>query len=229
MRIAVLSDIHGNLPALEAVIVDVERRSPDAIWCGGDIAWGGPWAHECIARVREEGWTTVRGNTDVWITGDPQTITSPEQRRDFERIAEAHAISTEDAQWLVNLPLGHAGPASVLLVHGTPETPFAAPEPDAPAGDFQPFEGQAGLIVYGHVHHAFVRRLREGTLVANSGAVGLPKDGDTACYLMIDQNGPDVMLEHRRISFDIDAAVASAKEIGGLVADRFVEHMHDLR
>ena len=229
MRIAVLADIHGNLPALEAVVADIGRQSPDEVWCGGDIAWGGPWAKECIAVVRDEGWKTVRGNTDVWITGDPQTVDSAEQRAELQEVAEAHAIDESDAQWLVNLPLGHAGPASVLLVHGTPETPFTAPEPEAPAADFQVYEGQAALIVYGHVHQAFARRLREGTLVANTGAVGLPKDGHTASYLVIDQNGPDIMLRHRRVAFDIDGAIDAARARSGRVAERFVESMKDLR
>ena len=229
MRIAVLADIHGNLPALEAVVHDLERQKPDAVWCGGDVAWGGPWASECIRVVRDAGWKTVRGNTDVWITGDPQTIEAPEKRVELGLLADAHGIDEADAQWLVNLPIGHSGPASVLLVHGTPETPFSAPEPTAPAAEFEVYEGRASIIVYGHVHQAFTRRLREGTLVANTGSVGLPKDGVTASYLLIDQSGPDVTLVHRRVHFDIDAATSAARARGGAIADRFIESMATLR
>ena len=53
---------------------DLEKTAPDDVWCGGDLAWLGPWAAECIDRGREAGWKTVMGHTDVWTTGDPQTI-----------------------------------------------------------------------------------------------------------------------------------------------------------
>lgn len=207
--------------ALDAVMTDVETQAPDEVWCGGDIGWGGPWASECIARVRNAGWPTIRGNTDVWITGDPQTITDPEERIRLEAIAAAHAISTDDARWLASLPAGHSAPGSVLLVHGTPETPFSAPTPEDPARAFAPYEGRAKLVVYGHVHIAFSRRLADGTLVANTGSVGLPKDGSTASYLLVDLEGSDLTLRHRRVEFDRRAAIAQARRLGDPLSTYF--------
>jgi putative phosphoesterase len=225
VRIAIVSDIHGNLMALDAVMTDVETQGVDEIWCGGDVAWGGPWPSECIARVRHAGWTTVKGNTDVWITGDPQGLESDAQRNELEALAAAHAVSPDDAQWLLNLPLGHRGTGSILLVHGTPESPFVAPMPDAPAADFTPYEGHAAVVVYGHVHHAFVRRLSDGTIVANPGSVGLPADADTASYLLVDYEGAEWILRHRRVIFDRRAGIAQARRIGGPVAERFLSAM----
>lgn len=225
MRIAIVSDIHGNLLALDAVMTDIERFSPDDVWCGGDIAWGGPWPSECIARVRGAGWTTVKGNTDIWITGDPQGVASDEERSETRAVAEAHGVSEEDAAWLVNLPLGHDGPGSLLLVHGTPESPFSGPAPDAPPGEFAVYEGQANIVVCGHVHHAFVRRLADGTIVCNAGSVGLPMDGPTACYALIDQRGPDWTIRHRRVAFDRRAGIAQARQMGGPVGERFIALM----
>ena len=225
MRIAVVSDIHGNLPALEAVADDVRRHAPNQIWCGGDLGWAGPWASECIEFVRDAGWTTVKGNTDVWITGDPQTISEPEQRDAFARLAEAHAIGDDAAAWLLELPLGHSGPGSILLIHGTPASPFVAPTPDAPASEFVPYEGQAGLVVYGHVHQAFARRLADGTIVCNPGSVGLPMDDETASYLLIDQNGPDWTLQHRRVAYDRERALDEARRLGGPIRDHFLDFM----
>ncbi len=224
MRIAIVSDIHGNLMALDAVMTDMESQSPDEVWCGGDLGWGGPWASECIQRVREAGWTTVKGNTDVWITGDPQTITSPDQRTLLAELAAIHNVSADDALWLVNLPLGHTPAGSILLVHGTPQSPFDAPLPDAPAADFNIYEDQAKVVVYGHVHHAFVRRLAGGTIVANTGSVGFPEDAETASYLLIDREGPDITLRHRRVEFDRRAVIAEAKRtpepLGGRILGR---------
>jgi predicted phosphodiesterase len=217
LRIAVLSDIHGNLPALEAVCADLEHQGVDEVWCGGDVAWGGPWASECIARVRDAGWPTVRGNTDVWITGDPQTVETPEDRARLEDMAAAHAISPDDARWLVSLPLGHSGPGSLLLVHASPQSPFIGPMPDAPAAEFAPYEGRAAIVVYGHVHRAFVRRLSDGTVVCNTGSVGFPMDGDSACYLVIDRNGAEWTLLHRRVAFDRQAVLDEARRRGGAI------------
>lgn len=225
MRIAILSDIHGNLPALEAALADVEGHGVDEIWCGGDVAFFGPWASECIARVRDAGWPAVKGNTDVWITGDPQGGVDEALADEIVTIAGAHAISDEDVSWLLNLPLGHPGPASSLMVHATPESPFDAPMPEAPSGDFEVYEGRAQVVVYGHVHRAFVRRLKDGTLVANTGSVGLPMDGTTGSYLLLDVDGPDVVFRLQRFTFDRDAALAGAREVGGPVGSAFEQRL----
>jgi putative phosphoesterase len=225
LRVAVLSDIHGNLLALDAVMTDVEAQHPDEVWCGGDLAWGGPWAGDCIARVREAGWPTVRGNTDVWITGDPQTVQGEDERTLNQSAAAAHNISKEDANWLLNLPVGHKGPGSILLVHGTPQSPFEAPLGDAPAAEFTPYLGQAAIVVYGHVHEAFVRRLSDGTIVCNPGSVGFPQDDDTASYLLIDLEGPEWAFRIRRVSFDRRGGIAQARSVGGPVGQIFLDHM----
>ena len=225
MRIAVISDIHGNFPALEAVLADVEAQSPDEVWCGGDVAWGAPWPSECIKLVRDNDLTTVKGNTDIWITGDPQTVTSDDQRKRLGELARAHDISQEDAQWLLNLPLGHSATGSILMVHASPETPFSAPEPYAAGAEFEGYEGRASVVVFGHLHMAFTRRLKEGTLLVNTGSVGLPKDAHTSSYLLIDRKGTDLMLRHRRVAYDIDETIAEARRIGGPVADMFINSM----
>lgn len=225
MRVAVISDIHGNLLALDAVTTDIEAQGVDEVWCGGDIGFGGPWASECIARVREAGWPTVKGNTDVWLTGDPQTVDSPEGRKRIEALAAAHAISDDDARWLAGLPVGHTAPGGILLVHGTPDSPFQAPGPHAPEGAFEPYRARGSLVVYGHIHVAFTRRLADGTLVANTGAVGMPKDADTASYLLIDLDGAGFTLRHRRVAFDRRAGVAQARVVGDPIAELFLANV----
>jgi predicted phosphodiesterase len=221
VRVAILSDIHGNLPALEAVIDDIEEAGPDEIWCGGDLGWAGPWATQCIATVRKAGWPTVKGNTDVWITGDPQTLTTDQDRKELQEVAGQHGISDDDARWLIERPLSHSGPGSILLVHGTPTSPFVGPLPDDPAPEFRPYEGHASIVVYAHVHRAFTRRLADGTIVCNTGSVGLPMDQETASYLLIDRVGPDVTLRHRRVSFDRQKCLEAARLEGGALQAKF--------
>lgn len=222
MRRAILGDIHGNLIALEAVIEDIKSHSPDEVWCVGDLGWLGPRATECIALVREAGWPTVKGNTDIWIAGDPQTVESEEDRQAFIGIAGAHGISQEDARWLVSLPLGHSGAGSVLMVHGTPDSPFRAPMPEDPPADFVAYQGKASVVIYGHVHIPFVRRLPDETLVANPGSVGLPADGRTASYMILDQHGGDLTIRNCRTEYDIGSTIAQSKDMGGPAAERFI-------
>lgn len=223
MRIAVVSDIHGNLLALDAVMTDMERFSPDEVWCAGDLGWLGPWAGECIDRVRAAGWPTVKGNADVWITGDPQTVDDPNERDEFMKIAAAHDISEDQARWLLNLPLGHSGSGSMLMIHGTPQSAFDAPLPDAPPAEFSIYEGQAALVVYGHVHQGFVRRLSDGTIVANPGSVGIPLDDTTASYLLIDRQGANFTLRHRRVAYDRRGAIAQAQHNDSAASRRFLK------
>jgi predicted phosphodiesterase len=113
----------------------------------------------------------------------------------------------------------------VLMVHGTPETAFDAPLPEAPGSDFAPYEGQASLVLYGHVHRAFVRRLKDGTVVANPGSVGLPMDGPTASYLLLDLDAPDFTLRHRRVEFDRDACIERARATQGPVGKLFLQNL----
>ncbi|MGH2788998.1 MAG: metallophosphoesterase family protein [Actinomycetota bacterium] len=224
MSIAVISDIHGNLMALDAVLTDIESQGAGEIWCGGDIAWGGPWPQECIARVQDACSVTIKGNTDIWVTGDPQGV--PESARDEHKaLAAAHDISEEEARWLLNLPLGHSGQGSVLLVHGTPQTPFDGPMPDDPAARFAPYQDQAQIVVYGHVHRAFTRRLADGTIVCNTGSVGLPMDGDRATYLLLHHDGPDWVLIHRQVNFDRRAAIAHARRMEGPIGPYFLKNL----
>jgi predicted phosphodiesterase len=203
-------------------MTDIDAQSPDQIWCGGDIAWGGPWAGECIARVREAGWPTVKGNTDVWITGDPQTVDDAADRSRLMELAEAHHLSDDDRRWLTNLPVGHTGVSGMLLVHASPDSLFDAPGPRGAPAEFARYEGRAQIIVYAHVHEAFVRRVGDATIVANTGAVGFPMDARTASYLLVDIDAPNVTFTHRRVEFDRRAGIAQARAMGGPLGEYFI-------
>jgi putative phosphoesterase len=198
MRVAILSDIHGSLQALEAVIADIRRTQPDVVLHGGDLVVNGPRPDEVATRVRELGWLGVVGNTDemLWtLDALPDQLTrmphfEPLLRVLYEHTAPAalQRLSDDNLSWLQSLPrqFSHDG---IALVHASPNDLWRAPPPDA--GDDQliaTYESlDTAVVVYGHIHRPFVRRL-SGKTVANSGSVGLTWDGDPrASYLLIDE------------------------------------------
>jgi putative phosphoesterase len=196
MRIAILSDIHGNLSALEAVIGDLERQRPDLVVHGGDLVTRGTRPAEVLDVVRRQGWPGVLGNTDalLWRTGA--------MRRSEQMTADATAelLGTERVQWLQQLPLLWQQD-SLLLLHATPDDLNRAPRLDAPDEDLERQYGSQGatLVVYGHIHRPGVRPL-PGFTLANSGSVGQPYDGDwRASYLLVE----DGRVEVRRVAYDL--------------------------
>jgi putative phosphoesterase len=205
MRIAVVSDIHGNLTALEAVLADLEDVRPDVVVHGGDLALGGPHPVEVVDRLRELGWPGVLGNTDV-VIADERTI--PEQARGFMAPAATFGrerLGSERVAWLASLPLEWRGDG-VAVVHAVPGDTWPIITADDPDEKLRETYGPLGvpIAVYGHIHHAYVRRV-DGLTVANSGCVSLALDGDVrATYAVIE----DGRVEHRRVSYDIERVAA---------------------
>ncbi|WP_324668380.1 metallophosphoesterase family protein [Geochorda subterranea] len=211
MRIAVFSDIHGNWRAMEAVLADLDGRA-DVVVCGGDVAWGGPWPDRVIEALKAGGWPVVLGNTDVAAADESVARHEPWARWARERLREHHLtfLSSLSLQQQLETP---AGP--VLVVHSTPADPFAKlPAPSDGAGLERLF-GQAGvpLVVHGHDHLPSQARL-SGVMVVGAGAVGLPLDGDPrACYVVVTAEPGGFTVEHRRVAYDVEAAVAEAREL----------------
>ncbi len=213
MRLAVVSDIHGNLSALEAVVADLGRMAPDLVLHGGDLADGGSSPAAVIDRVRELGWQGVLGNTDEMLVR-PQALGEaiggkPGLERCFEALAEMAEVSREvlgdeRLAWLSRLPPQERR-GDLVLLHGSPATPWAAPPPEADddqlSTTYSPLQGQ--VVIHGHIHRPYVRRVG-GMTVANSGSVGLPYDGDRrAAYLLVDDDGFTI----RGVEYNVAAEV----------------------
>lgn len=211
MRLAVVSDIHGNLPALEAVLADLERARPDTVVLGGDLALGGPHPVEVVDRLRRLGWPSVLGNTDEALDENrlPEKI-----RRGFVGQAAARTremLGPERVAWLTRLPLEWRGDG-VGVMHATPGDCWPIVAYDAPDEKLREVYGTVGrpAAIYGHIHRAYAREL-DGLTVANSGSVSLSLDGDTrACYLIIDSG----RVEHRRVEYDIERVATDFEAIG---------------
>lgn len=201
MRIAIVSDFHGNLPALEAVLADLDEVRPDVVVHGGDVALGGPHPVEVVERIRELGWPGVLGNTDA-VLADERTI--PEQARGLLALAAARSremLGPDRVAWLTRQPMEWRG-EGVALVHAVPGDCWPVVTHDASDDRLRETYGPLGVpvAVYGHIHHAYVRPL-EGLTVVNSGSVSLSLDGDVrATYVLIE----DGHVEHRRVAYDVE-------------------------
>ena len=175
--IAVLADIHGNLPALEAVMMDLERRQPDLVVNLGDHASGPLWPRETVERLAREPWLHISGNCDRQVVGSSAESLGPSDRFAFERLTE------NGREWLAGLPATATVQDDVLLVHGTPtsDSSYLLETVESnrarlatPDEIEQRLEGAArGLIVCGHSHIPRIVRLNDA-LIVNPGSVGLP-------------------------------------------------------
>ena len=210
MRIAIVSDIHGNLAALEAVIADLRETAPDLILHGGDLAAGGARPAETVDRIRALGWQGVLGNTDEMLYR-PESLTefasqSPHLNHLFAVIEEMSAFAREALgetrlTWLQNLPMVH-NVASIALVHASPENVWHAPSANATNAELDSaYQSLATpLAVYAHIHRSYIRRVSKRT-IANTGSVSLSYDGDwRASYLLVDDDRPSI----RRVEYDLD-------------------------
>jgi putative phosphoesterase len=218
VRIAIVSDVHGSLHALEAVIAEIRQDSPDAVIHGGDLALSGARPAEVIDTIRGLGWPGVVGNTDelLWRPEElaSQTARAPRLtqllRVLFESLAPAtiELLGAERIDWLKTLP-AEQRLGDVVVVHASPTDLWRAPMPRDPDEVFvESYEQlQARVVVYGHVHRAFVRRLK-GIRVANSGSAGMPYDGDPrAPYLIVDDDDVQV----RRVTYEVDRDIEDLK------------------
>jgi predicted phosphodiesterase len=208
-RIAIVSDIHGNLTALEAVLADLRQASPDLILHGGDLADAGASPVEVVDRIRELGWHGVVGNTDEMLFR-PESLTefasqSPKLQPLFAVIGEMaaatrEALGEERLAWLRGQPLSRIHPP-LALVHASPGSPWRAPGPEADDAALEATYAPLGqpVAVYAHIHRSYIRSL-SGRIVANSGSVSLSYDGDPrAAYLLLDEGRPAI----RRVAYDI--------------------------
>lgn len=209
MRVAALYDIHGNLPALEAVLQDVRQESVDLIVVGGDVL-PGPMPREtidCLLNL-DVPIKCIRGNGDrealTWARGT-ETNAIPEPFREAMRWV-ARQLRPDDEQWLASWPetvrVEARGPGEVLFCHATPRNDtdiFTRLTPDA---RLRPIFDEAGaaLVVCGHTHMQFDRTIGT-TRVVNAGSVGMPFDEPGAYWLLL---GSDVEL--RRTDYDFERA-----------------------
>jgi diadenosine tetraphosphatase ApaH/serine/threonine PP2A family protein phosphatase len=200
-------DVHGNLPALEAVLGDAARAGVESFVLGGDYALFGPWPAETVERLRslpEATW--IRGNGERW-TAAPDEAPDPVR----EAIGAARdELGDERVAELAQLP-EQVVRDGVRFCHGSPVSDVRSFMPEPWEEDDELLAGlEERTLVFGHTHLAFARRAESGIELVNPGSVGMPFDGDTrAAWAIIH---PDGTVEHRRVEYDVDRTAAASRE-----------------
>ena len=220
MRAAIVSDIHGNLTAFEAVLADLRETSPDLVLHGGDLSDNGSSPVEVLDRLRDLGWAGVYGNTDEMLF-DPPSLTrfagaSPHLKPMWDAIEAMAAdvrerVGEQRLAWLRSLP-GAQIEEHFALVHASPQSAWRAPMDNAADADLESTYGRLArpVVVYGHIHRPYVRTVA-GIVVANSGSVGMPHDGDRrASYLLLEDGRPSI----RRVEYDVDRELKLVRNSG---------------
>jgi predicted phosphodiesterase len=222
MRVAVLSDIHGNLTAFEAVLADIRQVAPDLVLHGGDLADGGSSPIEIVDRLRDLGWQGVMGNTD-------EMLVEPNSLENFASQSSAPlalwaavrqiALATRDMlgekrlAWLRELPRVKTQEGFALL-HATPESCWRAPATEATDAELETIYGSLGrpVVVFGHTHLPSIRDIAGyPRLLINTGSVGLPYDGDPrASYLILDEGRPSI----QRVEYNLEKELTALASCG---------------
>jgi putative phosphoesterase len=231
VRTAVVSDIHGNLTAFDAVIADIERQSVDRVVHGGDLVLMGAQPAEVIDRVRELGWPGIVGNTDeaLWRPDEHarQKALAPRLAPLLWLIFHDYAPATQELigderlEWLRRLPVQQRT-EDMTAVHAAPCDLWRAPMPDADdaelAAVYAPLE--TSTVVYGHIHRPYTRTLDERLTIANTGSVGMPFDGDArASYLLVEDGRPRPI----RVEYDVEREAALLLQSGYPDVQRLAE------
>jgi putative phosphoesterase len=232
MRIAIISDIHANLPALEAVLKSIDHSDPDAIYCLGDLVGYNVWPNEVINEIRRRKIPTIAGNYDQGIglkSDDCGCAYKAENDKEMGKISIAYTnaiINPEERKYLRTLPAHirltfHAEneQLNLLLVHGSPrkinEYLFEDREEKSLLRIME--DADADIMCFGHTHKPYHRIMQQGDRfrhAVNAGAVGKPKDGDPrACYVLItiDESASfakqdSIKVDFIRVEYDVEKA-----------------------
>lgn len=206
--LALIYDVHGNLPALEAVLAD----SPaDRYLLGGDYAAFGGWPRETVERLQQlENAVWIRGNTERWLADDSELPGDAPQRPALE--AARAALGEAAVGWLSTLREG-VTLAEGVFCHASPLNDMESFAVEQQDGEERLLGGAKGArVVFGHTHVQFTRTRADGIELVNPGSVGIPLDGDPrAAYALIGNQG----VELRRVAYDPEAAAARAGEVSG--------------
>lgn len=219
MRIAVLSDVHGNLLALDACLTDLESQGgADALAVAGDLCLDGPKPKKVLQRLEEIGATCLRGNKDRMLFED-----LPSGSLAAAELAHVNWTRRDLGErwlsWLRELPFAlrvGEDENQLLIVHANAVNDHEHLWPDADDATLERLIGdeRATAVAFGHLHLPYVRLWR-GRLLVDVGSAGLPKDGDPrACYAIFTERAGGWQVKHRRVAFDVKRVATQLSDSG---------------
>lgn len=243
MRIALISDVHANLPALQAVLRDIDgRRDVDTIYHLGDLVGYAPWPNEVVEAIARRGIAGVAGNYDSTVATDYKHCGCKYEDPTQEELSHLsyawtrEHVAAETKRFLGALPFrldlrplgGHVAGPRLILVHGTPTLNTLYWTEDRPDDFCRTMIAQAGMregdvLAFGHTHLPW-QRVVDGVQLVNTGSVGRPKDGDPrAGYVLLTFGAGSPAIEVVRVAYDVARTQAAIRESG--LPDEFVDFL----
>ncbi|PSK88997.1 metallophosphoesterase family protein [Taibaiella chishuiensis] len=239
MKIALFSDIHANLPALEACLADIDSRKPDAIYCLGDLVGYNIWPNEVINMIRQRGIPTIAGNYDFGIgrtSDDCGCAYKTDEEKAMGKVSISYTneiVQPEERAYLRTLPAHikvefqlNEDKFNLLLVHGSPRriNEYLFEDRDEKSMLRIMEQADADIMCFGHTHKPYHRVLASsGTHyrhAINLGAAGKPKDGNPqGCYVMLTINDhstikdkDSILVEFIRFDYDVERAAKAVED-----------------
>jgi predicted phosphodiesterase len=241
MKIALFSDIHANLPALEAFFADLENRKPDAVYCLGDLVGYNIWPNEVINEIRKRGIPTIAGNYDYGVgrnSDDCGCAYKSDSEKDMgsQSIALTNQLVGQDERrYLRTLPAHiqvefqlNSDNLFLLMVHGSPRkiNEYLFEDRDEKSMMRIMVGSNADILFFGHTHKPYHRTFEyelDGKIAyrhaINLGSIGKPKDGDSrGCYVMLTLNEnsskfdkDSIEVEFVRVAYDVEKAAKAVE------------------
>lgn len=221
MKVALIGDVHANLPALEAVLAHIHEQGVEAIWNVGDFVGYGAFPDEVVQRLRKEDVLSIIGNYDLKVLQFKQKkdkwrkSKQPGKYLAFKWAYEH--LSKKSRKYLrflsQEIRMKVKG-QRILLTHGSPASNSEHLTPDTPEKRLRKLAqmAKADVIICGHSHQPFARQV-DGVWFINTGSVGRPDDGDPrACYAILELESKQVQVRHYRVEYDVERAVAAIRE-----------------
>jgi len=221
MKLAFISDIHGNAIALDAVLSDIKAKNVDKVFVLGDICYRGPEPQRALDLIRALDCEVIKGNADEWVVRGVQQEEVPDhvlERMNKERDWIVSQLSDESIDYLRELPsqlnLEVEG-VKIHAFHATPNSLFEVVPPSA--SDEIILEKlvttDADLFIYAHIHKPYIRFIN-GKCIVNIGSIGLPFDGlNKASYSIVEINEGTIQTSNVRVSYDVQKVVEEYKNV----------------